>query len=160
MIQTLWLHVSCKAHAVIHCHNNLISEQNREQNLEHWSKSFTSFYPQTNKFISDWQIWDIAAVLDTQIQLCHRIATQSYSTAIISIHRQSAKISLIQQLKVVVTGQDSSRSNKVVGPVTRGFINVIFVPHTEYTRKIIVLRAHNALYWWWYDDVKYCWECN
>lgn len=94
--------------------------------------------------VSDGQIRDIAAVLDTHS--CHRIATQSYSTAIISIHRHWVqRSSLIKQLRIVVTGQDSSRSNKVAGPVIRGFINVIFVQHTEYTRKIIVMRAHNAL---------------
>lgn len=132
----MWLRVCYKAHAVIHCHNNLISEQNPEQNLEHWSKSVTSL----------WRTDQGHCCCTWYTQLCHRIATQSYSTAIISIHRHWVqRSSLIKQLRIVVTGQDSSRSNKVAGPVIRGFINVIFVQHTEYTRKINVLRAHNAL---------------
>lgn len=72
--------------------------------------------------VSDGQIRDIAAVPDTH----------------------SCVTGLLPRV-TVLPGQDSSRSNKVAGPVIRSFINVIFVQHTEYTRKIIVLRAHNAL---------------
>lgn len=67
---------------------------------------YESFYPQTNKFLSDRQIWDIVTVLNTQSQLCHRAATRSYSAVIVSIHHHWV------QTTVDVTSQDSSRSHQ------------------------------------------------
>lgn len=116
---------------------------------------YESFYPQTNKFLSDRQIWDIVTVLNTQSQLCHSAATRSYSAVIVSIHRHWV------QRTVDVRSQDSSRSHQSMelsGWISNKWIyHWDFVLHTEYTTTIIVLRVHNALYWWLHGVGKYCW---
>lgn len=86
----------------------LISEQNREQNLEHWSETFMnlSTHKQTSSSLTDRSGTLLATVLNTQSQLCHRTATRSYSAVIVSIHHHWV------QTTVDVTSQDSSRSHQ------------------------------------------------
>lgn len=140
----------------------LISEQNREQNLEHWSETFmnlshvlVSTHKQTSSSLTDRSGTFLATVLNTQSQLCHRAATRSYSAVIVSIHRHWV------QRAVDVTSQDSSRSHQSMelsGWISNKWIyHCDFVLHTEYTTTIIVLRVHNALYWWLHGVGKFCW---
>lgn len=132
----------------------LISEQNREQNLEHWSETFMnlSTHKQTSSSLTDRS----GTLL---LYLIHKASCvtelQTYSAVIVSVHHHWV------QTTVDVTSQDSSRSHQSMelsGWISNKWIyHCDFVLHTEYTTTIIVLRVHNALYWWLHGVGKYCW---
>lgn len=124
----------------------LISEQNREQNLEHWSETFMnlSTHKQTSSSLTDRS----GTLL---LYLIHKASCVTgllpeVTVLIVSIHRHWV------QTTVDVTSQDSSRSHQSMelsGWISNKWIyHWDLVLHTEYTTTIIVLRVHNALYWW------------
>lgn len=124
----------------------LISEQNREQNLEHWSETFMnlSTHKQTSSSLTDRS----GTLL---LYLIHKASCVTgllpeVTVLIVSIHRHWV------QTTVDVTSQDSSGSHQSMelsGWISNKWIyHWDLVLHTEYTTTIIVLRVHNALYWW------------
>lgn len=124
----------------------LISEQNREQNLEHWSETFMnlSTHKQTSSSLTDRS----GTLL---LYLIHKASCVTgllpeVTVLIVSIHLHWV------QTTVDVTSQDSSRSHQSMelsGWISNKWIyHWDLVLHTEYTTTIIVLRVHNALYWW------------
>lgn len=138
----------------------LISEQNREQNLEHWSETFmnlshvlVSTHKQTSSSLTD-RSGTLLLYLIHKAR-CVTGLLPGVTVLIVSIHRHWV------QTTVDVTSQDSSRSHQSMelsGWISNKWIyHCDFVLHTEYTTTIIVLRVHNALYWWLHGVGKYCW---
>lgn len=134
----------------------LISEQNREQNLEHWSETFMN--------------------LSTHKQTSSSLTDRSGTLLLYLIHKARGVTGLLPGVTVLLLYlyitteckqqlmwqvQDSSRSHQSMelsGWISNKWIyHCDFVLHTEYTTTIIVLRVHNALYWWLHGVGKYCW---